>query len=143
MDPEAQALQLVDLIHRLSRSIADDARQVREVATLDLGDFIALRAIASGKLSPGDLARDLHSHPAATSRTITGLVKAGLVGRVTDPVDSRKIILLLTPNGAEAVERIGREIRPSLQRRLDNLPGADAADLLAALEAILGSDPPE
>jgi DNA-binding MarR family transcriptional regulator len=143
VDPEAQALQLVDLIHRLSRSIADDARRVREVATLDLGDFIALRAIASGKLSPGDLSRDLHSHPAATSRTITGLAKAGLVTRVTDPVDSRKIILMLTPNGAAAVERIGREIRPSLQRRLDNLPGADAANLLAALETLLGSDPPE
>ncbi|GAS93771.1 uncharacterized protein RMCC_0737 [Mycolicibacterium canariasense] len=143
MDPDAQALHLVDLLHRLTRSIADDARRVQEVATLDLGDFIALRAIASGKLSPGDLSRDLHSHPSATSRTITGLAKAGLVTRVNDPVDSRKIILTLTPKGAAAVERIGREIRPSLQRRLDALPGADAANLLAALEALLGSDPPQ
>ncbi|MCV7357626.1 MarR family winged helix-turn-helix transcriptional regulator [Mycolicibacterium fluoranthenivorans] len=143
MDPDAQALRLVDLLHRLSRSIADDARRVQEVATLDLGDFIALRAIASGKLSPGDLSRHLHSHPAATSRTITGLAKAGLVSRVTDPVDSRKIILTLTPTGAAAVERIAREIRPSLQRRLDTLPGADAANLLAALETLLANDSPE
>ncbi len=140
MDDDSQALALLDLLYRVTRSVADDVREhVDEVSGLDLNDFALLRAIAAGQRSPGVLSKDLGLHPAAMSRSITRLARAGLVRRDTDPIDSRRISLSLTSDGEKAASRVAHRVRPLLQARLDALPPGSVDDLLRSLTRLLRS----
>ncbi|WP_020497370.1 MarR family winged helix-turn-helix transcriptional regulator [Sciscionella marina] len=136
-----QALALIDLLYRLNRSIVDDAREhVSAVANLEIGEFVLLRAITAGTTSPGELSRALSNHPAATSRTLTQLVRAGLIDRRPDRRDSRRTEVVLTEQGRTVTEQIAAHIRPRLQHRLDQLDPAEAARLIETLERLLGTD---
>lgn len=138
MTGDHQALQLIDLLFRLTRSIVDDARgHAEDVAELAVGEFVLLRAIAGGETSPGGLARELHMHPAAISRTLTQLARTGLVERRPAPADSRRTELHLTPTGHDAVTAIAARVRPAVQHRLDALPPGTADQLLAHLSLLL------
>jgi len=140
MDDDSQALALLDLLYRVTRSVADDVREhVDEVSGLDLNDFELLRAIAAGQKSPGALSKDFGLHPAAMSRSITRRARAGLVRRDTDPIDSRRIALSLTSDGEKAVSRVAHRVRPMLQARLDALPPGSVDGLLRSLTGLLPS----
>lgn len=133
-----EALAVIELTYRLVRSLVDDVRgHVAEVADLELGEFVLLRAIASGTTSPGALSRALSSHPAATSRTLSRLLRAGLVDRRPDPADSRRTDVTLTEKGREVTGQIAARIRPRLQRRLDQLGPGEAERLIATLGSLL------
>ena len=141
MEDEGQALRLVDLTYRFARALAEETRQhVDEVADLEIGEFVLLRAIASGQATPTELSREMHAHPAATSRTLTQLVKSGLVERRPDQGDSRRLTVALTDHGREVVAAIAARIRPRLQRRLDQLPGGEASRLIGTLEQLLATE---
>ena len=142
MDGEDEALEVIDLIYRLSRSLVNDIQgHVGAAAGLEMAEFALLRAVVGGTTSPSGLARDLRVHPAVISRTITRLVKAGLIERRLDPGDSRRVALALTDRGRATTDAIAARIRPSLRERLDALPDGDTGRLVAALRhlAAIGS----
>jgi DNA-binding MarR family transcriptional regulator len=136
--PESQATDVVELLYRLSRSIVGDARaHVAEVADLDVGDFVLLRAIARGSSSPGVLAREFRTHPAGVSRTLTRLVGAGLIERRVAADDSRRVQLVLTSLGQSTVEHIADRINPGMQQRLNRLGAGEAAQLRDTLRQLV------
>jgi len=139
---DTEALTVIELTYRLVRSLVEDVRaHVSEVADLELGEFVLLRAIASGTTSPGALSRELSSHPAATSRTLTRLRRAGLIARRPDPADSRRTEITLTDHGRAVTARIAAHIRPHLRRRLDRLPPGEASRLIETLGRLLTEHP--
>jgi DNA-binding MarR family transcriptional regulator len=141
MTDEVRALDLIDSLYRLTRLAVDDARtHIAEVADLDVGEFMLLRAIKTGTSSPGDLSRLLSSHPAATSRTLTRLTRAGLVARTVDPDDARRSKVALTGEGERVAALIADRIRPELQRRLDRLDPGEARQLVASLRHLLAAE---
>jgi hypothetical protein len=58
----------------------------------------------------------MHTHPAATSRTLTQLVKSGLVQRRPDQGDSRRLMVALTDHGREVVATIAAPRRAPFRR---------------------------
>ncbi|WP_158090373.1 MarR family transcriptional regulator [Mycobacterium sp. IEC1808] len=138
MDEYAQALDVVNLLHRLSRSLADDIREhVKGAADLGISEFFMLWEITSGTATAGDISRALSSHPAATSRALTQLAREGYIDRRPDLSDSRRNVVTLTEHGQRVVDQIASRIRPRLQQRMDRLAPGQAASLITALQTLL------
>lgn len=81
--------------------------------------IVILYRLTQSPLSMSELACYCHSDPAATSRTVAALQKAGLVRRIADSKDSRKHIIELTKKGKNrATEAIN--IRSLIAAKLNN-----------------------
>jgi DNA-binding MarR family transcriptional regulator len=137
-DPSpAPELRLLDALFRLNKSVLADARtHVAAAADLDLADFLTLRTIEIGVDTPGGLVRDLGLHPAAVSRALTKLTRAGLIERRIDPDDSRRSRVELTKRGRRTTAAIAARIRPGLAQRLQRLEPDRIETLLESLETL-------
>ena len=71
------------------------------------------------------------SAPSMT-RTVAGLVEAGLVARADDPTDGRQVILSLTPEGRRTIRDIRRRRDQWFAARLERLTDEERAVLAAA-----------
>jgi len=137
---ETPELRLFDALFRLNKFVlADVRRHISALGDLDLGDFLTLRNIELGVDTPGGLARDLAINPAMVSRTLTKLVKAGLVDRRIDAGDSRRSRLELTKAGLRINAAIAARIQPALAQRLGRLNAHQIESLLDSF-AILTAD---
>ena len=137
-DPSpAPELRLLDALFRLNKSVLADARtHVGAAADLDLADFLTLRTIDIGVDTPGGLVRDLGLNPAAVSRALTKLARAGLIERRIDPDDSRRSRVELTKRGRRTTAAIAARIRPGLTQRLQRLEPNRIETLLESLETL-------
>ena len=130
---------------RLYVALARLVRVLRRTGTAEVspGALSALAALsASGPMRQGDLAvREGVAAPTMT-RIVAGLEEAGYVRRGPDPQDGRAVLVQLTEEGAALLvgERSTRS--RELRRRVEALPAADRAALVAALDALeqLGRD---
>ncbi|MEV4894590.1 MarR family transcriptional regulator [Nonomuraea sp. NPDC055795] len=83
-----------------------NALATAEAAGLNATDYYALNLLdLSGPLTSGDLAAGTGLTTGATTRLIDRLEKGGLVRRVPDPADRRKVIVesVARPEGLEQV----------------------------------------
>ncbi|HEX2863070.1 MAG TPA: MarR family winged helix-turn-helix transcriptional regulator [Deinococcales bacterium] len=105
---------------------------------LSVREVFVLKRISSGLRHPGQLgeALDLPSH--TTSRVLDPLVKAGLIKRVLDEGDARRVLLSLTPEGEERLSAAATEWEDEAARLLERLPAERRAAFLADLETIAG-----
>jgi len=88
--------------------------------------------IEDGKGTVTDLAASTgQSHPAVV-KTITEMVKAGLVERTPHPTDGRSSLIVLTDAGRETAERT-REIIPDMNKAVATIAAEGQHDLWAAL----------
>lgn len=71
------------------------------------------------------------------SAMVERLVQRGLVNRISDPAERRRIILTLTSEGAAEMERVYDATLQTVADRLATLPAADLQQVQAGL-AILG-----
>jgi DNA-binding MarR family transcriptional regulator len=67
---------------------------------------------------------------------VTGLERAGLVERQTDPGDRRVVLVALTPAGADYLRRRRRAGAEVFAQLIDKLPADEAAALMAAAPAL-------
>jgi DNA-binding MarR family transcriptional regulator len=97
-----------------------------------------------GPLGLGDLATRLGLTKPTTSRHVARLGGAALVATRPDERDSRAVVVLLTPDGAERVERVREVRRRTLGEVLAgwSVPDSEAlAQLLARLNTDLDRRP--
>ena len=95
----------------------------------------ALRVLAEGDRSMGELAREVVVDSSAATGIMNDLEQRGLAVRVPTP-DSRRVrIASITPAGRELVERIHR-IEVPRPEGVDRLSAEDRADLARVLEAL-------
>lgn len=87
----------------------------------------------AGQTSLGELAAVLELDSSTLSRTIDGLVKEGLAERHEDPMNRRRAILRLSPDGKSAAARINEACDRFYRGLLSSLPEADAAGVIRAV----------
>ncbi|GAB2530603.1 MarR family winged helix-turn-helix transcriptional regulator [Nocardia heshunensis] len=139
MVTDGPVLDFLEVLYRVNRLIVDDARQhIAEVSDLDVSEFMVLRAASQAAISPAELTQQLSTHPSATSRTITRLVRAGLLQRSSAASDARRLTVTPTDEGLRIAELIAGRIRPELRRRLDSIGPQRVTELLDTLHAFLG-----
>jgi DNA-binding MarR family transcriptional regulator len=102
----------------------------------------ALRVIGErGPLALLELGRLLVCESGSPSRLVDGLVRAGLVERVDDPSDRRRVTLSLTPAGREAVSHVA-EAEAELYDLLDAvIPPHKLAATIDVLRTLVAGRP--
>ena len=99
--------------------------------------FSVLAKLAMGAATTaGELARIEEVSAPSMTRTVNGLVDAGLVARTPDPADGRRHLLALTPDGEEMVRRTRASRDDWMVRRLQNLSPDELATLRAATDIL-------
>jgi len=108
--------------------------------------YLALRAIAAGQVSAGELARRAGVSGPAASQVLTGLADAGLVVRTAADDDHRRQQLTLTPAGRELLAAVETTLSERIGSLIVELPRPEVDALARALprvEAVLsGTAPP-
>jgi DNA-binding MarR family transcriptional regulator len=142
VDSVELARRLAGLFHFLATATSREF--LPEISDLDLS-LTQLKALAllrgqEARLSVKDLAEGLGISVAATSRTVEGLVKRGLVDRDEDVADRRVKRVCLTARGRRMIERVVAVRVAALRRVVDSLSDDQRTKLADALEALLEND---
>ena len=125
------------------RALAD--RLMAEMTAADLGLMrpqygYVIRAIAAEDVSVNRLAELLGVTKQAASKLAEDMHAAGLIERVTDPVDRRRLTLRLTATG-ERVRALALATSATIERELAAEVGAGAVrGLRAALMALVAKE---
>jgi DNA-binding MarR family transcriptional regulator len=98
--------------------------------------FSVLARLEDGPRTPKELADIERVSAPSMSRTVAGLVDAGLVDRADDPTDGRQVILSLTPEGRRTIRDTRRRRDQWLAVRLERLSDEERA-LMAEATALL------
>ncbi|GEM_PF-1939190 len=84
-----------------------------------------------------DLAQSMMISSSSLSVMINSLVEQGIVSRLPDPADRRRVLLRLGPRGEELLRRAEKHLLDKFQEYLESLPAADRQELGCASEALL------
>jgi DNA-binding MarR family transcriptional regulator len=108
-----------------------------EVPPLSMTQKLALALVVdSGPLRSRALGELLETTEATASRTVDGLVRAGLVRRRPDPDDGRGVRIEATARGRRSVERRRAHLAGMLQGLLADLAVGEQTRLVALLESL-------
>lgn len=133
---EAVSLAM-DVLPRLVRALTQACRTPGlGEEPLTLTQVRLLQDLGEGPLSSSELAVRTDVTPATTSTAIDGLVRRGLVERLTSPEDRRIIPLRRTPAGGAALEAARRRQGEALMTLFADLSPAGARQLAAGLRAV-------
>ena len=126
-------------------SVSRLARRLR-VERIGLGETeavlsdIQLAALAAlerhGSMTPGELADHEKVQPPSMTRVIAVLEERGLVLRAPHATDRRQVVLTVTPEGGNLVQRVRLRRNAWLARRLQELTEDERAVLRAAAPII-------
>jgi DNA-binding MarR family transcriptional regulator len=101
---------------------------------------IQLAALAAlerhDSMTPGELAENEKVQPPSMTRVIAVLEERGLVRREPHPTDRRQVILTVTDDGRDLVQRVRRRREAWLAQRLQELT-PDEREILRAASPIL------
>jgi DNA-binding MarR family transcriptional regulator len=112
---------------------------------LTLGQFLALRAIATEPVTGAELARRTGVSGAAVSQLVATLDEAGWIERSQAPEDRRRQVLGLTEAGRRVYASAARLVGTRVGELLSTFPVPEIdrlARLLERLEQVLGGAPP-
>ncbi|HVM66786.1 MAG TPA: MarR family winged helix-turn-helix transcriptional regulator [Acidimicrobiales bacterium] len=119
-----------------ARALAYLAR-VLEVALADAGlslpQYRLLSYLSRGSSAASPAARQLATSRPSVTALVDGVVAKGLVTRLPDATDRRRITLALTPEGYAVVERADAAATARLAALAAHLPPEDAERAIGAL----------
>lgn len=125
-----------DLRIALTR-ITRQLRAQRGEADLVEGHFGVLTTLhRHGPMTPGELADHENVRPPSMTRTVNVLAEHGLVSKVENPDDGRKVMVELTDAGREEVRETRRRRDAWLTRQLRELTADERETLSAASELL-------
>lgn len=106
---------------------------LRSGVSLSLRQLRVLQRLHDGEQIAADIARDSSVGPAAMQGVVDGLVDRGLVDRQRSPLDRRKQLLQLTPEGATALDTGTKVLTAALGAIVEDLPVPQQRSLASAL----------
>ena len=125
-------------IGRISRRLRTTAA-AREAGLTPTAISVLLSVVRSGPVRMSDLAEAEGINPTMLSRTIAGMVQAGLLERSSDEGDRRTAWVAGTAAGRRLAQRMRRERTVALNQALEDLPESERRGIeeaLAGLEAL-------
>jgi DNA-binding MarR family transcriptional regulator len=132
--------ELSHLMPALWRTLIRATKGSDRLPALESQVSILRRLVASGPMSPAQLADDLHLARSTISNLIKGLAADGIVAREPSATDGRSVWLVPTEKGREILEAFRRGRAEVLAEALAELPMADRQtinDSLASFEVLL------
>lgn len=135
-------MALEDDAKRFRMEVLRLARRIGEVRITELVSDtqfdILTRLHDGGATAPSELARTERVSPPAINRAINALESAGLVRRVGDPADGRRIIVEVTEAGHALIEQTRSRRNARMRADFALLAEEDRAVLVRAAELMAG-----
>jgi DNA-binding MarR family transcriptional regulator len=97
---------------------------------------VLFTVIRTGPVGLTDLAKHEGLNPTLLSRTVGALAGAGLLDRISDPVDRRAALVSATAQGRRLADKIRKERTAALNEALAPMAEADHRTLEEALPAL-------
>jgi DNA-binding MarR family transcriptional regulator len=140
--PAPNAAEVADRLHSAAIHLLRRVRKQDAATGEGPARLSALSVLVfGGPITLGELAATEQVRPPTMTRIVTGLERGGLVQRMADPADSRRVRIRATGKGERLLQR-GRKRRIKyLARHLEDLANEDlqalrkAADILEKLMA--------
>jgi DNA-binding MarR family transcriptional regulator len=136
LDAEACARQILETVPLVMRAIRKEMREATE-EQLSVPQFRVLAFLGRHRgASLSTVADHLGVTDATASAMVDRLVKRGLVGRETHPLERRRIELRLTRTGSTLLERARGKARTFLTQTLASASPGDLKALVQGLELL-------
>ncbi|HET7475153.1 MAG TPA: MarR family transcriptional regulator [Dermatophilaceae bacterium] len=134
----APAPSLAQLSNDLRLACMRISRRIRFESTHAVAphQFSVLARLEETPLTPRELAEIERVSAPSMSRTVAGLVEAGLAGRQDDPTDGRQVIISLTAQGRRVLGETRRSREQWMATRLRAL-SVEEREVLARASVIL------
>lgn len=111
-------------------------RMAVENFSMTVGQFQALRRIRKGIDTVSALAEANRASRSAVSKAVDALVNRGLVSRLPDERDRRRVHLTLTEEGNRLLEAVYHQAETWLRSKFQSLTPEELATLLAAMNIL-------
>jgi len=112
----------MNALRRLVSALRTSGAAASRDKGMSVAQLFALRVIArQPRLSMGELADLTLTSPSAVSEVVSRLVSRGLVVREPDPIDNRRVLVRLTPQGAAFSEGLVETIPERLVSALESM----------------------
>ncbi len=103
---------------------------------MSVEQFQVLRRIRRGSTSVSALAEASQTGLPAVSKAVESLVRRGLVARLSDPLDRRKVPLALTEEGQRVLQVIFDEAEAWLAIRFEKLDAREIESIMRGFAAL-------
>ncbi|HEY8582174.1 MAG TPA: MarR family transcriptional regulator [Capillimicrobium sp.] len=112
-------------------------REAQRSGGLSFSQHAVLRVLIDGEVhSAGELAREADLTPASMTKMLDGLSAAGLVGRVRDEDDRRRVAVAITDAGRAVHAEKEATIRAAYEQALGDADDAQIAAMADALRRV-------
>lgn len=142
-DLDVGPMALLGRLNRVRQHLGREIEQVLVEHGLSVAGFDVLatlrRSGAPFRLSPGDLLATTMVTSGTMTNRIDQLEKEGLVERIKNPDDGRSVLISLTPEGRERVDRAVEAHVANQHRLVDGLDARQRQELDAALRVLLAT----
>ena len=98
--------------------------------------FHILRRILKGRASVSELADDKHISRAAASRAVDALVNRGLIERIPDAEDRRRVHLALSESGQELIDSMFQSSHSWMAEKFGQQKDDDLALIVEAMDKL-------
>lgn len=135
--PKNSISHLINLFFMTHRSLHKHMQEAKVIASFSFLQFLTMKFVQEeGKVSMKEIARFLSITPASATSLINGLVRTGVLERVTDQRDRRIIRLQATTEGRKRLDETDEQAKRELKRVFMKLGDADRSSLITVLEKL-------
>jgi DNA-binding MarR family transcriptional regulator len=127
---QEKIMSITTSLRELNQNFYQTTRKDAETCGVTQIQYLVLRLLKQYPLiGLNELSDLMHTGASTTSGVVDRLVQAGVILREKPPTDRRAIVLKLSPEGEELMERMGKRIMKRLSPLLQ-IPDEDIGHLL-------------
>lgn len=128
--------QVITAIRRVIRAVDQHSRTLVESHGLTGPQALILKTLQKGELTPGQLASAISLSHGTVTDILNRLEQRGLIQRVKDTKDRRRVLVTLTATGRDHIQHSPPLLQEQFIRRFEQLEDWEQTQLLSSLQRI-------
>lgn len=128
--------KVIVALRRVIRAVDLHSRTLVESHGLTGPQALILKGLQGGSLSAGELASRVSLSQGTVTDILNRLEKRGLIMRIRDTADRRRVLVRATPAGQSILDQSPPLLQESFAERFNNLQEWEQTQLLASLQRI-------
>jgi DNA-binding MarR family transcriptional regulator len=136
--PERYDLKILQSLRRIIRSVDIHSRKLNTQYDITAPQLITLLAIYDyGPLTIASISKEVHLSPSTLVGIIDRLESKALVARTRSQQDRRQVLISITPEGEDFVQKAPSPLQETLAEALNQLNPLEQATISFSLERIV------
>jgi DNA-binding MarR family transcriptional regulator len=127
---------VVDDVIAFFRMFSSFEREQICCGTVSPAQCVLLQTLSAGEWDVSSLASHSRVTKGAMTRLVDGLERRGWVSRVKGETDGRRVLVSLTPEGAEEAKRLARLTKKNVDIILERIPKSEREQAIRGLHLL-------